>query len=286
MTSGPLTPTAELRFLLGTHQPHWLTDFAVPLFVSDRRLRERTTLPRAYSEWALDSGGFTELSDYGGWETTTPAEYAARVRRYRDEIGSLSWAAPQDWMCEPAILAGGQVEGRTFVGTKLTVPEHQRRTVENFLTLRELAPDLPFIPVLQGWQVSDYLRCAAQYFARGVDLLAAPVVGVGSVCRRQASREAAEIFAVLVDEYPGIRLHGFGVKAEGLGMYGSLLRSADSMAWSKAALYDAPLPGCAHKSCSNCPRYAMRWRDQVLTAAAEHARHPRGIQMSLLFAAA
>ncbi len=68
-------------------------------------------------------------------------------------------------------------------------------------------------------------------------------------------------------------------------MYGSLLHSSDSMAWSKAALYDAPLPGCAHKSCSNCPRYAMRWRTHVVAAAAAHARHPRGIQMSLFTAA-
>ena len=51
------------------------------------------------------------------------------------------WAAPQDWMCEPAIIAK----------TGLAVVEHQRRTVTNFLELQALAPDLPFIPVLHGW---------------------------------------------------------------------------------------------------------------------------------------
>ncbi len=34
--------------------------------------------------------------------------------RYRDEIGCLLWAAPQDWMCEPWITAK----------TGLTVAEH------------------------------------------------------------------------------------------------------------------------------------------------------------------
>jgi len=28
----------------------------------------------------------------------TPEQYVAAVRRYRDEIGNLDWAAPQDWM--------------------------------------------------------------------------------------------------------------------------------------------------------------------------------------------
>jgi hypothetical protein len=34
----------------------------------------------------LGNGGFTELSQYGTWDTgPTPAEYVARVRRYRDD---------------------------------------------------------------------------------------------------------------------------------------------------------------------------------------------------------
>jgi hypothetical protein len=71
------------------------------------------------------------------------------VWRYRDEIGQLDWAAPQDWMCVPFILAK----------TGLSVEEHQRRTVTNYLKLKELASDLPFIPILQGWDLDDYLAC-------------------------------------------------------------------------------------------------------------------------------
>jgi hypothetical protein len=92
-------PCAEPpTFFLGTHQPHWL-GLGVPLFVSDRRLRRYRTLPRAGTGWALDSGGFTELSTYGHWDAgPTPAEYVARIRRYAVDIGQLAWAAPQDWM--------------------------------------------------------------------------------------------------------------------------------------------------------------------------------------------
>jgi hypothetical protein len=39
--------------------------------------------------WALDSGGFRQVQDYGQW-TVTSREYIARVRRYRDEAGSFS----------------------------------------------------------------------------------------------------------------------------------------------------------------------------------------------------
>ncbi|MET7770190.1 hypothetical protein [Nocardia sp. NPDC005366] len=262
-----------MKFFLGTHQPHWLTLSGDPLFVCDRRLRDRKTLPRARGEWALDSGGFTELKDYGGWSTTTPTAYIGRVRRYAEEIGGLVWAAPQDWMCEPIIIAGGTIGSNKFVGTGLSVVEHQRRTVENYLELTTLAPDLPFAPVLQGWVLDDYLACAQLYTEAGVDLAAQPIVGLGSVCRRQATSEAAAIITAITTAVPGIRLHGFGIKTAGLGAYGSLLASSDSLAWSDAARREAvPLPGCTgHKNCANCLTYAFRWRQRVLASLAGHA---------------
>jgi hypothetical protein len=62
----------------------------------------------------------------------------------------------------------------------------------------------------------------------------------------------------------GIRCHGFGVKKAGLRSYGTHLASADSLAWSYNARYSPPMPGCAHKSCANCLRWALRWRDEVV----------------------
>lgn len=257
-------------FLLGTHQPGWLATAGVPLFVSDRRLRVYKTLPRAVAPWALDSGGFTELQQYGRW-TVTPAAYAARVRRYRDHIGGLTWAAPMDWMCEPAVIAGGRIGPLRFAGTGLSVAEHQRRTVDNFVQLRDLAPDLPFIPVIQGYTTAEYLACVDLYDRAGVDLTTQPLVGLGSVCRRQGTGEAAGIIAAL--HAVGVRrLHGFGVKTLGLRRYGHLLASADSMAWSvDARLRRTPaLRGCAgrHKNCANCLPWALTWRRTRVLAAA------------------
>jgi len=250
-------------FLLGTHQPGWLASAGVSLFISDRRLRSYRRLPKASASWSLDSGGFTELQYFGRW-MTTPAEYIARVRRYRDEIGHLSWAAPQDWMCEDIVIHGGTAGPLRFVGTGLSVAEHQARTVANFLQLRAEAPDLPFVPVLQGFRADEYLACVALYRQAGVDLAAEPLVGLGSVCRRQGTAEAHDIIASLHAQ--GItRLHGFGVKTLGLARYGHLLTSADSLAWSiDARRRRKPMSGCTgHKNCANCLRWALSWRRRL-----------------------
>jgi hypothetical protein len=263
-TASGTAPCAELPlFYLGTHLPHWLAlpDVAVPLFISDRRLRRYRRLPSATTAWALDSGGFTELARHGTWDHgPTPAHYAARIRRYRDEIGHLAWAAPQDWMCERHITAR----------TGLTVAEHQRRTVDNYLRLRELGPDLPIIPVVQGDTAADYLRCVDRFAASGVDLARVELVGVGSVCRRQSTSQVGDILTGL--HRVGVtRLHGFGIKVAGLARHGHLLASADSMAWSAQARRRPALAGCAHRSCANCRRYALSWRRKVVATATRAA---------------
>lgn len=251
---------ANCTFFLGTHQPHWLARSEVPLFVSRRRLDGRKTFPRARAPWALDSGGFTELQMYGTWALSART-YAAEVRRYADEIGMLRWAAPQDWMCEPIVIGGGKVKGIMFAGTGLSVAEHQRRTVDNLIELRSIAPEIPWAPVLQGWDRDDYRRCWDLYDRAGVDLCREPVVGVGSVCRRQHSDEAFSIFESLRP----LRLHGFGLKLRGLAKSAQHLASADSMAWSFAARHLPPQCGKAtHKNCANCYEYAMQWRAQIM----------------------
>jgi hypothetical protein len=243
-----------VRFFLGAHHPHWLakSEFAsVPLFVSHRALARYRTLPRAAGAWALDSGGFTELSIHGRW-TLPAADYARAVARYRDEVGGLAWASPQDWMCEPPMLRA----------TGLTVAEHQRRTVASVQELRALGA--PVVPVLQGWEAADYLRHVEDYDRAGIDLRAEPVVGVGTVCRRQATGMAATLMRRLARA--GIRAHGFGFKATGLRAAADVMESADSMAWSYHARKEPPMPGheARHKSCANCPTFALRWRDNLL----------------------
>jgi len=247
-----------MRFFLGTHEPSWLGRLDIPLFVSRRRIARshKKRFPRAKCAWALDSGGFSELSLFGGWNTCAK-EYAAQVRLFRDEIGKMQWCAPQDWMCEPDVVKK----------TGLSVAEHQRRTVENFLELRQIAPDLPFVPVLQGWTLDDYRRCVDLYDANGISLLSLDVVGLGTVCRRQRTTEGVELVESL--SAMGLKIHGFGFKTTGLIRCRDLLVSADSLAWSIEARHQPPMDGCSHKTCANCIRFAVDWRDRLFRRVGE-----------------
>ena len=264
-----------MQFYLGTPEPSWLwRAVRLPLFVSHRRLARLRTLRRATTPWALDSGGFSELALYGGWQTS-PDEYLAAVARYEREIGGLEWAAPQDWMCEDVMLAK----------TGLTRGEHQRRTVASVLELRGRWSEFsdatcPIVPVLQP----DYLDCIELYRAAGIDLANEPLVGVGSVCRRENTEEIGAVLAEIAAAVPGIALHGFGVKSGGLRRYGEVLVSADSQAWSSAARNDASrgrdvrTPYCRHKgACAWCRHAALAWRSRVRAAcglAPDAARFP------------
>jgi hypothetical protein len=286
------------RFYLGTHHPHWLRleRFRdVPLFISRNRLAGYKTFPRALGRWALDSGGFTELKDHGDWRLTA-AEYVAVVRRIVDGVGRMpDFVAPMDWMCEPWVIFGKNRHlepgnPTRFHGTRearglspddpeqdldTAVRFHQERTMENYLELLVLAPEIPWIPVLQGWTLDHYLDCAAMYAAAGVDLAAAATVGLGSVCRRQATAEIDEIVSTFRTR--GLSLHGFGVKTQGLADYGPDLASADSMAWSMDARRRPPLPGHTHKNCANCEDWALAWYQRITS---KPPRPPRSRQMS------
>lgn len=238
-------------FYLGTQAITWQRTLDVPLFISRRRLFDVKRLHRSVVPWALDSGGFTELRDHGSWGRLSPVEYVAEVRRYADEIGMLDWAAPQDWMCEPSILAR----------TGLDVRQHQALTVDNYLRLRDLDASLSFIPVIQGWTLDDYRVCVDLYERAGIDLAGEATVGIGSVCRRHSDAAIGRIVRAFADDF---RVHAFGVRGVAYQRLAHVLSSADSMSWTYNAWKDGPQPGCDHQRCSWCPKYALRWRERLL----------------------
>lgn len=254
MINTPDTSVNPFTFYLGTGRPHWIwhEDTKGPLFVSIRQLRRRKTrYPKGRVRFAVDSGGFTELRKFGGWKTT-PEQYVAQVRRVARETQTLDWAAAQDYMCEDDAL---KVTG-------LSVAEHQRRTTQNYLRLVELAPEIRWAPIIQGQAPDDYLSHVRQYEDAGVPLTLLPVVGLGSVCRRQHTEEIAALVRELSQE--GLMLHGFGMKLNGLARTHMHLKSSDSLAWSfwgrQLARKD---PSLGHLQ--NSMRFAEEYRDKVTT---------------------
>lgn len=190
------------------------------------------------------------------WDAQT---HAKKAQRAIDGLGRIwvAWVGPQDMMVEDFMLHK----------TGLTVEQHQRRTVDNYVALRRLAPTIPWLPVLQGQTLDDYLRHVEMYRAASVDLSEIEWVGVGSMCRRQATKEAADILVALIRR--GLRVHALGVKVDGLQLLRPMLTErewrymirTDSAAWSKHAWKAGVLmPGHYHgektKNCANCPIYA------------------------------
>jgi hypothetical protein len=146
----------------------------------------------------------------------------ATVRRYHDEIGNLGWAAPMDWMCEPFMLAK----------TGLTIAVHQVRTVANYLELRSLTPDLPFVAVLQGWSRDDYLCCVELTSASA---LTSPRSRWSASGRSAGGRRPARSRPSCTPRRhgpPAARLRRQGLRAHALR---DCLVSADSLAWSLEA---------------------------------------------------
>ncbi len=227
--------------------PEWAADLEVPLFVSHHRLAARRRLPAASRPWALDSAAYTELKLHGCF-TTGARAYADAVIRYRDHIGLLEFAVPQDWPTDPASLAR----------TGRSVADHLDRTVDSYLRLHETLGDL-VIPVLQGAVIpDDYLRCRDRYERAGVDVTSTRLVGVGSICGIPDTA-AADLAAAL--HANGIRrMHGFGVKrGAARPALAGRFASIDTQSWSLRARFSRPLPGCRHTRCSNCPRAAVAW---------------------------
>lgn len=210
------------QFFVGMHQPSDAKhiDHA---FISVNRLRTRKG-PFAARSWIMDSGAFTQILKHGGY-TEGVEVYAAEIRRWAGN-GQLLAAVAQDYMCEAHMLAI----------TGLTIPEHQRLTIERYDALSACdVGGVTIIPVLQGYSPDDYVRHIDMYGAR---LAPGAWVGVGSVCKRNGDPRAIEaVLWTIKQRRPDLRLHGFGLKATAFSsaLVLELLHTADSMAWSYAA---------------------------------------------------
>jgi len=168
--------TDVFRFFVGLHQPADAAHFE-RVCISINRLRGRKK-PVSCPSVLIDSGAFTELHLHG--------RYRHGVEQYAAELKRLIWhgvvnveaAVAQDFMCEAFMLKR----------TGLTIPEHQRLTIERFDALRDALSGAPVtvMPVLQGYAPDDYARHLDAY---GDRLAEGAWVGLGSVCKRNGAPE-------------------------------------------------------------------------------------------------
>jgi hypothetical protein len=253
-----------MRFFTGLHQPSDARHFDAA-FISVNRLRTRKA-PLQTREWIMDSGAFTEISTHGHYRHGV-AEYAAEIRRWASNgSGRLLAAVAQDWMCEPWIVKR----------TGLTVQGHQRLTIERYDALLAENTGVYILPVLQGFDPSDYVRHLAMY---GERLKPGQWVGVGSVCKRNGDpRAIAAVLLAIKQARPDLQLHGFGLKTTALAdpLVRSMLHTADSMAWSFHARKNGRN--------ANDWREAVRWVSAITARPVQHLLDLFAVQL-LLFSA-
>lgn len=213
-----------MKFYVGMHHPS-KADKVTKAFISVNALRGRKSgFP--VNEWIMDSGAFTTIAKHGCYPESV-AEYADQIRRWKTN-GNLVAAVAQDYMCEPFMLQK----------TGLTIEVHQELTIQRYDQLVAENTGIYIMPVLQGYTPASYVDHVRQY---GDRLAPGAYVGVGSVCKRNASPSAiVEVLQAIKAVRPDLRLHGFGVKTTALAwqQVRDNLESADSMAWSFAARWE------------------------------------------------
>lgn len=196
--SEPDAPTVKLlmNFFVGLHHPSDAKHFDRS-FISVNTLKNRRS-DFQVGEWMMDSGAFRTIQMHGGYPEPVEA-YANQVKRW-STCGKLLAAVTQDYMCEPFML---QITG-------LSVPDHQRLTVERFDGLLRCETGCYIMPVLQGYAPEEYVQHISQY---GERLQNGAWVGVGSVCKRNSNpRAILDVLTAIKTERPDLRLHGFGLK--------------------------------------------------------------------------
>lgn len=168
----------------------------------------------------LDSAGFVAAARYRGYDWSVGA--------YMDLVAAhpWRWAAAMDFCVEPELA-----------GTRTVVLDRISETIASLrLTLRaarERGVEDRIMPVVQGWDAEDYARC----LDRMPGIAKAPLLGLGSVCRRHVNGPSG-VLAILdrIDHELGdapAKLHLFGVKGSAIPHISSHPRVAsfDSQAY-------------------------------------------------------
>lgn len=232
----------------------WMPDVPIMIVASsawdNRQKRLRLTNLIDHTLFC-DSGGFLAARRWG--------DFPYSEKEYVDWLKTLNptWCATMDYCLEPELKR--QDKERFIQGT-----------VEKAEKLMTGWPYLPWVPVIQGYEVEDYLRCAELYREAG---LIRPYMGIGSLCRRE--RDIERVVSNIGWALPDTRFHLFGVKLNSLGspIVRKYAASSDSAAWQ---WYDGKmryvnrkvlLPGVSQRQYKfeiMLPRYLQKVRKRLM----------------------
>ena len=184
-----------------------------------KRFMIQRTPPGHVSSISIDSGGFTAAQRWGEYPWTVE-EYVEFIRKSSENV-RLDFCAVMDYACEPDV-------NRTVNPTNI---DRIKATVENEALCIAAAPDLPWLPVLQGDNLSER-EFDIEYRAKN-NVEIKPYMGIGSVCKRGA-KKAREVVRFYAGTLTGVRYHAFGLDVRALNKCDVLrnIKSWDSYAWA------------------------------------------------------
>lgn len=184
---------------------------------------------KRFNSLFLDSGAYGSALNDGGFRYS-PDDYLSLVGKVQPDY----WSS-MDVCCEPSLPLS------------MTTRERVQETVR-LAEILSRAPYPGFLPVIQGWRVSDYLYCIELLTRKG---LIYPVMGIGSLCRRGKVEPILRVLREIHNSLPGVKFHTFGAKIRvltySLGEAQNYIHSIDTAAWQIKRVKDAG--------------YYAKWRD-------------------------
>jgi len=216
----------------------------------------------------VDSGGFTAARRWGRYPWT-PAQYADFIYAVSRDV-PLAFCAILDYACERGV-------NREHYQTNI---ERIEATIANEIACRAAAPDLPWLPVLQGDTMEERAYDLAR--RREMGMLPTDYAGIGSVCGRGAAA-ARRVVRFYDGQLPGVKLHGFGMHIDALddAVVMGALRSWDSYSWTwaRGARSDRA-PEYLKRDDENYSAYARRLATLYLERTIEpRLRRPRTLPL-------
>jgi len=219
----------------------------------------------------IDCGGYHHMMTGDGEYADSDEAYLRFLLKHRPALYAL-----RDYPCEPDLLAE---LGRT-------VEDQQRRTTDHHIALYEqvrghsLADSA--VAVLQGWTPQQYLSHLDDLRDHG---LVTDRLAIGSVCRRGADQDIAEVILQVRDAVPDrVGLHAFGVKGSVLRFreVADALDSVDSAAydWSESRVPSERSNGESFTWRDSARAY-LNWRHQLEQTMGSESYHNRQQQLTV-----
>jgi hypothetical protein len=186
----------------------------------------RTNLPKdTTKKLFLDSGGFSLLSQYPDYPFTL--NQYLELAYYIKDNNLLTLIATMDYPCEAEI-------NRTQLHSN---EERIQKTIDNTIKCYDVDSSLPWVPVIQGYTIDEYLACIDLYYEVGIESL---YWAIGSICSRKGHYLQMRNIIVTIAKRleTECKLHAFGLGVKFLydPQIFSNIYSSDSAAWNYRAI--------------------------------------------------